>query len=66
MDVVYVYQKKRSQFGRKPEFSTTEVTEICNCEPKPYLMKDYIEISPLHKAVQFVPELSIHGVCYFI
>lgn len=66
MDVVYVYQKKRSQFGRRPDFSTTEITELCDCEPQPQLSKDHIEISPLHKGIQWVPELSIHGVSNFI
>lgn len=62
MEIVYVYTKKRSEFGRQPLFSD-KVSEICaDIQPDPLLKEQFIYKDPVHMAVQFAPEMSEHEV----
>ena len=62
MEIVYVYTKKRSEFGRQPIF-TDRPPELCvNIRPDPSLKDDYIRRDPVDTAVQYTPDMSEHEV----
>lgn len=59
---MYVYTKKRSEFGRQPLFTDTSAQLIIDIEPDPLLKDDFIEKDPVDVALQYVPEMSEHEV----
>ncbi|KAJ3116690.1 Dynein intermediate chain 2, axonemal [Phlyctochytrium bullatum] len=62
MEIVYVYQKKRKEFGRQPTFSD-RVAEVMLCiPPDPGYMRNYVERNPCHVEIQSAPEQSEHEV----
>jgi dynein intermediate chain 2 len=62
MEIVYVYTKKRSEFGRQAIF-TDRPPELCaNIRPDPSLKDAYIRKDPIDIAVQYTPEMSEHEV----
>ena len=62
MEIVYVYQKKRSEFGRQALLSD-RVGEISfSIPPDPAYMKNYTERNPTHTEVQATPDKSEHEV----
>ena len=62
MEIVYVYTKKRSEFGRQPLFSDCSAQTIINIEPDPSLRENFIEKDPVDMAVQYTPEMTEHEV----
>ncbi|TPX68025.1 hypothetical protein SpCBS45565_g03401 [Spizellomyces sp. 'palustris'] len=62
MEIVYVYQKKRKDFGRQPTFGDRTAVLGLNIPSDPTLMRNYVERNPCHAEVQSVPEKSEHEV----
>ncbi|KAI8587487.1 Dynein intermediate chain 2, axonemal [Geranomyces variabilis] len=62
MEVVYVYQKKRKEFGRQPTFGDRPATLGLDISPDPTQMRNYVERNPCSIEIQSVPEKSEHEV----
>jgi dynein intermediate chain 2 len=62
MEVVYVYQRKRREFGKQPLFSDKLAELSCSISPDPTYMKNYVERNPCHLEVQATAEKSEHEV----
>ncbi|EDQ84795.1 uncharacterized protein MONBRDRAFT_39146 [Monosiga brevicollis MX1] len=62
MEIVYVYQKKRRDFGRQCVFTDRKAEILADIEPNPSLAKDYIDRNPADIAVQNTREFSEHEV----
>ncbi len=62
MEIVYVYTKKRSEFGRQPLFSDQSAQVNIDIEPDPSLKDNFIEKNPVDMAIQYAPEMSEHEV----
>lgn len=63
MEIVHVYQKKRSDFGRQCKFSDRHAKLIVDIDPQPSAMEDYIYRNPADAAIQCASEFSEHEVC---
>ena len=62
MELVFVYQKKRKDYGRQTLFKD-KLAEITVHYPSDYTyLKHYIEKNPSFTEVQCVPEMSEHEV----
>jgi dynein intermediate chain 2 len=64
MEVVYVYQKKRKDFGRQTLFSDRPAELTASIPPDPSYTKNYVERNPCHIEVQASSEKSEHEVRY--
>eukprot|EP00033_Pygsuia_biforma_P003171 GCRY01003479.1.p1 GENE.GCRY01003479.1~~GCRY01003479.1.p1 ORF type:complete len:569 (-),score=172.78 GCRY01003479.1:437-2143(-) len=62
MDLVLVYTKQRSEFGRWCNFALRPAEIICEIHSQPNLAKNYIECNPVSTSVQCAPEMSEHEV----
>lgn len=62
MEIVYVYTKKRSEFGRQPLLSDCQAQIHINIEPDDSLQDNFIEKDPVDMAVQYAPEMTEHEV----
>ncbi|RKP21569.1 WD40 repeat-like protein [Rozella allomycis CSF55] len=62
MEVVYVYQKQRRQFGRQINFSLTEPNLLYDYPPDHSYLSNYSIKNPLHHEVQCAQEMSEHDV----
>uniref|UniRef100_A0A7M5US50 Dynein intermediate chain 3, ciliary n=1 Tax=Clytia hemisphaerica TaxID=252671 RepID=A0A7M5US50_9CNID len=62
MEIVYVYTKKRSEFGRQCNFSDRSAELHVDILPDEVLSQDYIERNPCHVGIQCVQEMSEHEV----
>lgn len=62
MEIVYVYTKKRSEFGRQVNFHDKNAELIVDIPPNPELIKDYVERNPVNRAIQCSQEMSEHEV----
>lgn len=62
MEIVHVYTKKRSEFGRQALFVDTHAKINCEIEPDDSLRDDFIEKDPVDMAIQYAPEMSEHEV----
>lgn len=62
MEIVYVYTKKRSEFGRQPLFSDRGAQLNIDIQPDVSLKEDFIEKNPVDMALQYAPEMSEHEV----
>ena len=62
MEIVYVYTKKRSEFGRQPLFSDSGAQTNVNIEPDESLRDNFIEKDPVDMVVQYAPEMTEHEV----
>ena len=62
MEIVYVYTKKRSEFGRQCNFSDRPAELHFDVPPVEKLAQDYIERNPCNVGSQCVPEMSEHEV----
>eukprot|EP01137_Pigoraptor_chileana_P008982 Opistho-2@56562 len=62
MEIVYVYSKKRNEFGRQCNFSDRPTELICDIQPEPDLEDQYVERNPTHTSVQCVADMSEHEV----
>lgn len=64
MEIVYVYTKKRSEFGRQCNFTDRLAELHVDIPPDPYLAKEFVERNPVHRGIQCVPEMSEHVIVY--
>ena len=62
MEIVYVYTKKRSEFGRQCNFSDRPAELHVDILPDPSLAENFIERDPVDTGVQNVQEMSEHEV----
>ena len=62
MEIVYVYTKKRSEFGRQCSFTNRPAELHVNVVPEPQLTAEFIERDPCDNNVQCAFELSEHEV----
>jgi len=62
MEIVYVYTKKRSEFGRQCNFSDRQAELHVDISPDDKLLQDYIEKNPCDTGIQCVQEMSEHEV----
>ena len=62
MEIVHVYTKKRSEFGRQPLFVDTHAKINCEVVPDDSLRDDFIEKDPVDMAIQYAPDMSEHEV----
>ena len=62
MEIVYVYTKKRSEFGRQCNFSDRPAELHVDIVPDPSLMENFIERNPVDTGIQCVQEMSEHEV----
>ncbi|KAJ3337869.1 Dynein intermediate chain 2, axonemal [Kappamyces sp. JEL0680] len=62
MEIVYVYQKKRSEFGKQALLSDRPAEVSLAIQPDPAYMKNYVERNPSHTEVQATPDKSEHEV----
>lgn len=62
MEIVYVYTKKRSEFGRQPLLVDTPSQLHINIEPDESLRDNFIAKDPVDMAVQYAPEMTEHEV----
>ncbi|KAI3386145.1 hypothetical protein SNEBB_010015 [Seison nebaliae] len=62
MDQVYVYTKKRKDFGRQCLFSDFGAEIHVDCAPDAALAKKFIRKTPLNQSVQVASEYSEHEV----
>ena len=62
MEIVYVYTKKRSEFGRQCNFTDRPAELHCDIVPDPNLSANFIERNPVDMGVQCTQEMSEHDV----
>lgn len=62
MEIVYVYTKKRAEFGRQAVFSDVPAALNVDIQPDGSLKDNFIEKNPVDMAIQFTPEMSEHEV----
>ena len=62
MEIVYVYTKKRNEFGRQCNFSDRPAELHVDILPDPSLAASYIERDPCDVAIQCTQEMSEHEV----
>lgn len=66
MEIVYVYTKKRQEFGRQCNFSDRQAELHVDITPDPSLAENFIERNPVDTGLQCVQEMSEHEVCLAI
>lgn len=62
MEIVYVYTKKRSEFGRQCNFSDRPAELHVDIVPDKTLSENFIERNPVDTSTQNVQEMSEHEV----
>ena len=62
MEIVYVYQKLRKDFGRAPKFTDLPADTLSETLPNPDMMMEYVERNPTDVGIQCIPEFSEHEV----
>ncbi|XP_032067934.1 dynein intermediate chain 2, axonemal [Thamnophis elegans] len=62
MEIVYVYLKKRSEFGRQCSFSDRAAEISVDIQPDPALATNFIEKDPIDTGVQCAGDMSEHEV----
>lgn len=62
MEIVYVYTKKRAEFGRQPLLVDSHAQLHVNIEPDESLRDNFIAKDPVDMAVQYAPEMTEHEV----
>ena len=62
MEIVFVYTKKRNEFGRQCNFSDRQAELHVDIPPDEKLLQDYIEKNPCDTGIQCVQEMSEHEV----
>ncbi|KAI9326661.1 WD40-repeat-containing domain protein [Zopfochytrium polystomum] len=62
MEIVYVYQRKRKEFGKQTTFRTRHAELSTHIVPDPAYMRNYGERATCQFEVQSVPEKSEHEV----
>lgn len=64
MEIVYVYTKKRSDFGRQALLADSAAQLHINIEPDDVLRENFIEKDPVDMSAQYAPEMTEHEVPY--
>eukprot|EP00118_Oscarella_pearsei_P004729 m.20661 g.20661 ORF g.20661 m.20661 type:complete len:748 (+) comp28058_c0_seq1:430-2673(+) len=62
MEIVYVYTKKRSEFGRQCNFDDRQAEIHLDILPNDEIASQFIDRDPCHVAIQNAPEMSEHEV----
>ncbi|CAH1794607.1 unnamed protein product [Owenia fusiformis] len=62
MEIVYVYTKKRAEFGRQCNFSDRPAELHVDITPDPSLLENFIERNPVDSKIQCAQEMSEHEV----
>jgi dynein intermediate chain 2, axonemal len=60
MEIVFVYQRLRKDFGRAPKFQDVPAETLEEMIPNPDAKDDYVERNPTDVAIQCIPEYSEH------
>lgn len=60
MEIVYVYQKKRRNFGRQAYFKDRSAELDVDIAADPEYMSNYIAKNPCNSEVQCAPDMSEH------
>jgi dynein intermediate chain 2, axonemal len=63
MEIVFVYQRLRKDFGRAPKFHDLPADILAETMPNPDLKDEYVERNPTDVGIQCIPEYSEHEVC---
>ena len=61
-EIVYVYTRKRSEFGRQCIFSDRPAELHCDIAPDPDAAKHFIERNPVDSSTQCAGDQSEHDV----
>lgn len=61
MEIVYVYERARRDFGRHCAFEESDPKILIDVAPDPEKRKEYIVHDPISVGIQCVPEKSEHG-----
>ena len=64
MEIVYVYTKKREEFGRQCNFTDRTAESLVDIPVDESLKESFIERNPCESAIQCAPEMSEHEVVY--
>lgn len=62
MEIVYVYVKKRSEFGKQCNFSDRQAELNIDIPPNPELSTLYVERNPVDTGIQCSASMSEHEV----
>ena len=62
MEIVYVYTKKRNEFGRQCNFSDRPAELHVDIAPDMSLLDNFIERNPVDIGIQCAQEMSEHEV----
>jgi dynein intermediate chain 2 len=62
MEIVYVYQRKRKEFGKQTNFRERLAETSLNLAPDPLYMRNYVERTNCQVEIQSVPEKAEHEV----
>ncbi|XP_065676617.1 dynein intermediate chain 3, ciliary-like [Hydra vulgaris] len=62
MEIVYVYTKKRSEFGRQCNFTDRQAELHVDIFPDEKLACNYVHRNPCHVGIQCITEMSEHEV----
>lgn len=62
MEIVYVYVKKRSEFGKQCNFSDRQAELNIDIPPNPELAEQFVERNPVDVGVQCSTSMSEHEV----
>jgi len=62
MEIVFVYQRLRKDFGRAPKFVDVPSDVLAETMPNPDMLAEYVEQNPTDVAIQCIPEYSEHEV----
>lgn len=66
MEIVYVYTKKRAEFGRQCNFTDRSAELHVDILPDPSLSENFIERNPVDSGIQCVQEMSEHEVIFIL
>ena len=64
MEIVYVYTKKREEFGRQCNFTDRTAESLVDIPVDDSLKESFIERNPCESAIQCAPEMSEHEVIF--
>ena len=62
MEIVYVYVKKRSEFGKQCNFTDRQAELNIDISPNPELSALYVERNPVDTGIQCSASMSEHEV----
>ncbi|KAJ3416059.1 Dynein intermediate chain 2, axonemal [Chytridiales sp. JEL 0842] len=62
MEIVYVYQRRRREFGKQLQLKDKPAELTCSILPDPTYARNYVERNPCSVEIQSVPEKSEHEV----